>query len=264
MSERSWCTESWTESSWFQTLEPNERYLFIYLCTNNHCKQAGLYYITPHTITFETKIPQEDLPELLKALAPRVEWYPDRNLVWVRNFIKRQMKSPKFLIAITKCLNDLKDRDKDVIKELIQYNYDMHSISIPYGDGIDMMYIPSNTNTSTNNNTIREGEGVGLLIRQVWAGLGKRRNYKSPNSTKESSAIKWMLVNGFTPDQILGAYDKLKLDPFWVKIPHLDMQSVKKQIGAMVKGNGQKERPKQKRRTPITVIRGHEPLGPKT
>lgn len=210
-------------------------------------------------MSFETKIAPQELPELLEILSPRVEWYPEKNLIWVRNFIKRQSKSPKFLIAVAKCLSNIKDRDKDVIQELIEYNYTIHSIIIPYEDGIGIAPIPSKPNTITSTNT--NNKDMVQLMRQVWAGLGKRRNYPSPNGGKESQAIKWMIGNGYSPDQILSTYDKLKQDPFWVKIPHLDMQSVKKQIGAMVK-NGQTERPKQKRRTPIQIHKGYAPAGP--
>ncbi|MBU3924566.1 HNH endonuclease, partial [Patescibacteria group bacterium] len=32
-------------------------------------------------------------------------WHPDENLIWVKNFLKHQAKSPKFLVAAIKSLN---------------------------------------------------------------------------------------------------------------------------------------------------------------
>ena len=97
MPERGFATETWDSDEWFQELSRDQRYLFIYLWTNNHCNQAGLYHITLSTISFATKIPKEELPELLNSLVPKAIWYPEDNLIWVKNFIKRQSKSSKFL-----------------------------------------------------------------------------------------------------------------------------------------------------------------------
>jgi hypothetical protein len=63
---------------------------------------AGVYHINLATIASEAKFTEEELPELLKSLAPKVEWYPEQNCVWVKNFIRWQAKSPKFLIAAAK------------------------------------------------------------------------------------------------------------------------------------------------------------------
>lgn len=77
------------------------------------------------------------------------------------------------------------------------------------------------------------------LRKQVFEGLKTRREYKSPNPAKEVQAINWMLKEGFAPDQILTTYDKMKKDRFW-QDKHLDMQSVKKQIGQLIKGKAKK------------------------
>ena len=106
--------------------------LLAYLFTNQHCNPAGLYKIAPETIAFETKIPEEDLPNLFELIGEKVKWYPEDSLVWYKNFVKRQAKSPKFLIAVGRCLENIKR--KDVVQELIEYNYSIHSISIPYGN----------------------------------------------------------------------------------------------------------------------------------
>jgi len=101
---------------------------------------------------------------------------------------------------------------------------------------------------------------LGQSMRQVWGGLGKRRDYASPNRGKESVAIKWILEQGYTPDQILGTYDKMKKDKFWSE-KHLDMQSVKNQIGAILKGANDGQKTKPQRARSITTIKGNEPAG---
>lgn len=144
MPERGFHTETWTDR-WFQQLEVDQRYLFIYLWTNEHCNQAGLYQITLPTIAFETKLTIEKLPELLHSLRPKVEWYPDHDLIWVKNFLRRQTKSPKFLVAAANCLKNI--TNKEVVDVFLQYN---HSLSIPYEYTNDRVSIPSTSTSSAS------------------------------------------------------------------------------------------------------------------
>lgn len=155
MPERGFATETWDSDEWFQELSRDQRYLFIYLWTNNHCNPAGLYHITLTTIGFETKFPKEELPELLNSLSPKVIWYPAQSLVWVKNFIKRQSKSSKFLAAAAKSLVSI--HNNGAVKDLIDYNLQRYSLSIPYQYYMDKVSIPSasdtGTDTDTNSNT---------------------------------------------------------------------------------------------------------------
>ena len=126
--------------------------LLAYLFTNQHCNPAGLYKIAPETIAFETKIPEEELPELFKLIEKKVKWYPEDSLIWYKNFVKRQAKSPKFLIAVGRCLENIKR--KDVVNELIEYNYSTHSISIPYGNSSGSIPIHSLSKAATTTDLL--------------------------------------------------------------------------------------------------------------
>jgi|GEM_PF-5725297 len=160
MPERAFLTETWDSDEWFQELAILSRYLFIYLWTNDHCNQAGLYHITPSTISFATKIPKSDLPDLFTTLAPKVKWYPDHNLVWVKNFLKRQSKSPKFLAAAAKSLTTI--HHNGAIKELLDYNLQRYSISIPYQYYIDKLSIftRGSASASVSSSVSEKEEGV--------------------------------------------------------------------------------------------------------
>jgi len=138
MPERAFLTETW-DDDWFHGLSRDQRYLFIYLWTNGRCNQAGFYHINLATMAFETKFMEEELPQLLRSLSPKVEWYPEHNYVWVKNFIKWQAKSPKFLIAVARCLKNV--RNNGLAREIINYNLKEHSISIPYEEGAGMVSI---------------------------------------------------------------------------------------------------------------------------
>ena len=158
MPERGFATETWDSDEWFQDLSRDQRYLFIYLWTNAHCNPAGLYHITLVTIANEAKFSKEDVPELLNSLTPKIKWYPEQNLIWVKNFIKRQSKSPKFLAAAAKCLTTIKHNG--AIKELLDYNLERYSISIPYQYYIDRISILTRVTASDTGPVSEEVEVV--------------------------------------------------------------------------------------------------------
>ncbi len=146
MPERAFLTELW-DTAWFQEWTRDQRHLFIYLKTNGHCTQAGVYYITAPTIAFEAKFPQDELPQLLQSLEPHVQWYPAQNIVWVKDFIKEQTKSPKFLVAVARRLAQISNNG--LVKAVIDYNFQKYSISIPYEYDTDRVSVYHQYDTDT-------------------------------------------------------------------------------------------------------------------
>jgi hypothetical protein len=129
MPERAFRTEMWTEDEWFQSLSINQRYLFLYLKYNGHCKPPGIYRITLSTISFETNLDRDALPEFLESLRPKVEWYAEDNTVWVKDFLKEQAKSPKFITAAVTSLSN-SDFPEDLVAEFELYNQSLLSSDV--------------------------------------------------------------------------------------------------------------------------------------
>lgn len=168
MPERTIDTELWDSDEWFQELDISARYLFLYLWTNDHCKPAGLFYITLATIASTTKIPRADLPDLLKSLEKKVVWYEEDNLIWVKNFIKRQYKSPSFLLAGAKSL--LSVRNEEAIKVLVDYNRERYGLIIPYQRYKDQRTLKAESLAKT----LIEGDPVwGSLVDYYEAKIGR-------------------------------------------------------------------------------------------
>jgi len=187
MPERGFATETWDSDEWFQELSRDQRYLFIYLWTNNHCNQAGLYHITLSTISFATKIPKEELPELLNSLVPKAIWYPEDNLIWVKNFIKRQSKSSKFLAAAAKSLTTI--NNAGAIQELLDYNSRRYSISIPYQYYIDRISILTRVSVPVPDTVSGPGKGEG-------GGEGRPAKNLSEQIPRSESEIEESLCEG--------------------------------------------------------------------
>ncbi len=284
MPERGFATETWDSDEWFQELSERQRYLFIYLWTNAHCNQAGLYHITLSTISFATKIPKEELPELLISLAPKVIWYPEENLIWVKNFIKRQSKSSKFLAAAAKCLTTIKHNG--AIKELLDYNLERYSISIPYQYYIDRISILTRVpgpDTDTGPDKVmgvvrgkREAippskseieENLSEGDRKVISTWCSVKGFSMPN--EEAAKLVASLRTEFPDVDILAeskawAARKLSepLKPGSRPSQQIWNWMVKTREFAQERRNKAGAKPKQPRRRSITYIRGSEPVGP--
>ena len=198
MPERGFASETWDSDDWFQGLSRDQRYLFIYLWTNNHCNQAGLYHITLTTIAFETKFSKEELPELLNSLAPKVKWYPEENLIWVKNFLKRQSKSSKFLAAAAKSLTCI--HHDGAVKELLEYNFNRHTISIPYQYYMDRISILTR---DTDSSSVTDTVSVSMERKRVVKGEGKPQG-ENATPTSESE-----------DDESLSPADNLVIDTWF-------------------------------------------------
>ncbi|MBA7506570.1 hypothetical protein ES706_05262 [subsurface metagenome] len=207
MPERGFATETWDSDEWFQELSERQRYFFIYLWTNSHCNQAGLYHITLPTISFTTKIPKEELPDLIRSLAPKVKWYPEENLIWVKNFIKRQSKSSKFLAAAAKSLTSI--HHNGAIKELLEYNLNRYSISIPYQYYMNRISILTRVTASASDSVSDADKEIGVV-----KGEGETGESIPPSESEIEESLSegdrevilvWRSVKGFDLDESAAA-----------------------------------------------------------
>ena len=140
MTERTIDTGFWNDP-FVQPVSFNAKCIYLYSWTNEHCNQAGLYEITMVTMTRETCLEETAVLEALAELHPKVVWYPDYSILWVRPFIKRQSRSPKFLIAAGKSLEPISN--KELVAEYLEYYRTTYNIEIPYRYPIDTLSIPS-------------------------------------------------------------------------------------------------------------------------
>lgn len=154
MTQRSFDDAFWGDD-FVQALDSLSKLLFAYLWTNESCNSAALYHITLKTISFDTGIPEKELPDLFNKIEKKVAWYPQENIVWVKNFVRRQPKSPQYMTAVAKCID--KFGNNGLVKEFVDYNnslgvsipydYIRHTISIPYPYGINQAQNTSKEDT---------------------------------------------------------------------------------------------------------------------
>ena len=107
MPNRDFDTGTWSDP-WFEELPPNDKLLFIYLWTNNHCTPCGMYHITTSRIANETGLQKKQVEGSISNLHPKVLYDPEHHLVFVRSFVRRQRRSGTFLVAISRALEKLR------------------------------------------------------------------------------------------------------------------------------------------------------------
>lgn len=99
-------TKFWSDPWVVDKLNPLDRYLFLYLLTNEKTNIAGVYELSLRTMSNETGIEKEELLRMLNRLESRVVYVME----WVvfRNAIKHQNnRSPKIEVALARELQEV-------------------------------------------------------------------------------------------------------------------------------------------------------------
>lgn len=127
-------TKFWSDPWVVDELNPLDRYLFLYLLTNEKTNIAGVYELSLRTMSNETGIEKEELLRMLSRLESRVVYV----LGWVvfRNTIKHQnYRSPKIEVALAR---ELREIPSDVLQymdipvklgELLFSEYGIYTVS---------------------------------------------------------------------------------------------------------------------------------------
>ena len=83
----------WLDSKIKDKLQNWEKYLFIYLLTNSHLEQVGIYEITFNTISYETGLTHEQVTKGMKKLeeVELISYDDNTNEVAILNYLKHSI-----------------------------------------------------------------------------------------------------------------------------------------------------------------------------
>lgn len=136
MTMRSVQDRFWSDG-WVRKLNPLDRYLFLYLLTNEHTSWCGIYELEIGQMAFESGIDERDLERsMLPRLSPKIIYLD--GWVWVPNWVKHHMSesgnlSPQQKEGITKAMEKVPEQIRDKMKEIesgsIPYTYPMGGVS---------------------------------------------------------------------------------------------------------------------------------------
>jgi len=111
-------TRFWNDS-WVRKLNSLDRYLFLYLLTNEHTNICGIYELPIGTMAYESGIDERDLERtMLKRLKPKV-YYIDE-WVFLVNFKKHQQYNESVKIGMEKAQKDVPEKIMAKIKDILQ------------------------------------------------------------------------------------------------------------------------------------------------
>lgn len=132
MSMRSIDSRLWSDG-WVRKLNALDRYLFIYLLTNDHSTWCGVYELDIAMMAFESGIDREDLERsMLPRLAPKVIYFD--GWVYVPNWIKYHLSasgtvSPQHQKGFDTAWKAVPERIRLKIKEIEQEVYPIQGVS---------------------------------------------------------------------------------------------------------------------------------------
>jgi hypothetical protein len=83
-------TKFWSDG-WIINLEPLERYLFLYLLTNEHTNICGIYELPLKIIERESGLDQKTILSIFEKISDKILYFED--WIYIKNFLKHQKAS---------------------------------------------------------------------------------------------------------------------------------------------------------------------------
>jgi len=143
----------WNDS-YILKLKPLEKYVYIYLFTNPHCNQAGLYELPVEIMSFELQLSPEEIKEIIEKFQQdgKLEYVDD--VMWLKNFLKHQPnKSPLVWKRIVKDIKMVSNHSDKLIERYFKH---LDTLNIPYPKDIEKV---SKGYQKGIDRTIRKGKG---------------------------------------------------------------------------------------------------------
>lgn len=127
-------------------MSPEDRYFYLYLLTNEHTAQCGIYELAVRTMAFETGYNADTVNKLITRLEAtgKVKYNHTTHEIAIRNWAKyNTSSSPPVQTRIKNELANVKDKALVAFcNQKPEESKQSDMVSIPYGNGIDMVSVP--------------------------------------------------------------------------------------------------------------------------
>lgn len=127
-------------------MSPEDRYFYLYLLTNEHTAQCGIYELAIRTMAFETGYNADTVNKLITRLEAtgKVKYNHTTHEIAIRNWAKyNTSSSPPVQTRIKNELANVKDKALVAFcNQEPEESKQSDMVSIPYGNGIDMVSVP--------------------------------------------------------------------------------------------------------------------------
>ena len=151
---RSVKTAMWREDDWFQSLDSEERLLFIYLFTNPSASVAGIYKLPLRTIAFESGLALDRCQTILARFTKDNKAYYENGVIWVRRMREHQLPGNISNQVATRLARDVEAIPDCPLKTRYLQAYGAKTeVQIPHPYPMDTVSIPRATDTDTDTDT---------------------------------------------------------------------------------------------------------------
>jgi len=90
MAKRRYIKDSFRSDGWIEDLDPLERYLYLYLLTNEYVNCCGIYEIKTKRIAFETGLDNEMVKKMIWRFQEAEKVFYNDWIILIVNFVKNQ------------------------------------------------------------------------------------------------------------------------------------------------------------------------------
>lgn len=130
---------SFWQDAFVLELQPEEKYFYLYLMTNPHTNQCGIYELSKVLMSIELGYPAEKTSMLLQKFIDykKILYSEETKEVFLVNWLKyNSLKSPKVMACVEKELQTVKNKQflKLFCDKCVEYGYRIHTLSKDYGE----------------------------------------------------------------------------------------------------------------------------------
>lgn len=137
--KRSISTSVWSDS-WFETLNRDEKLLWLYLLSNSHTNMLGIYELSVRRISFETGLTDVVISKALKAFERVCKCFHKHDHIILPNWMKHQSMNPNMLKSAKSDFDELPDDVKSLIDSDVSKAFESLRKGLPTLRNIEVEY----------------------------------------------------------------------------------------------------------------------------
>ena len=152
-------TSFWEDETIVNDFSPEDKYFYLYLITNPHTSQLGIYKLVPKTAAFELGYSKEAVQVLLERFENKygmIKYNTETCEVAIKNYLRHSIvKGGK---PVMDCLLKEESRveDKSLLECIYNHNRNIDNLNITVKEYIDHLENLFNTNNDNDNDNDNE------------------------------------------------------------------------------------------------------------
>lgn len=178
-------TDFWTDDKVMDIFSPEDKLFFLYLMTNPHTTQLGIYHINKKMMAFEIGYSLESIGILIDRFEEYglIKYSPETSEVAIKNYLRHS------IVKGGKPVEDLLRREIAQVKDktLLKYVYDNLSQDDHLNATVKSVLpylVNENVNDNDNDNDNEESSGYkGRIVND--SSTNRQRIVKGPTNIKE-------------------------------------------------------------------------------